>query len=692
MAKNILILGGGYGGVAAAKRLAKCYKKNDDVTITLVDRHPFHTLMTELHEVAGYRVGPDSVRVPYAKIFGASKVKVQLDTITGIDFDKNQAKSATKVYPYDYLVLGAGAEPNYFGMADVKANSFALWSYDDAMKLRYHIEDTFEKAVAEQDRLKRQKMLTFVVAGSGFTGIEMAGELLEWRNAMCTKWLISPNEVRIYVVEALGTILPVLEEELRDKVAEYLKKHGVELLINTAIVGADPGVVKFKDGSSVETSTFIWTAGVDGNGFADSLDLAKGPFGRNLENTDPGKPPKRNRRGRVLVTDEMRSVDHANVFAVGDNIWFIENEKPLPQIVETAMQTGETAAHNIITDIDGGEARKFKLNYHGVMVSVGGRYAVSNAMGIKLSGFFAMAMKHIVNLHYLIGIAGLNQCWEYIKHEFLDNQTRRTFVWGLGSYRTRGYWLLPLRLWLGLMWVFEGINKIGEGWLAWSSGSKSTWMFSPGVVQAGVPAAADTAAAAVAAEVADLFASGGDDLFGAAEDLFSSGGGEDLFGEVSSVVTTAAADAVSAASTVVTTAADSAYKAVWDLTQPIFATNGNLATWVRTTFMDGLMAYIPFQGFQLMVVIVEICIGLALIGGFFTWWAAAASIIMCLVFTANGLFRWDQAWFIFAGFLMLGGAGRAFGLDNWVVPAFKKWWNGTKLARRHHWYLDGPSK
>jgi NADH dehydrogenase len=157
--KNILIIGGGYGGIAAAKKLAKKYKRNDGIAITLIDKNPFHTLMTELHEVAGHRVEPDSVRVPYAKIFGASKIKVVLDTVVSVDFEKKQARSAVRVYDYDYLVLGSGAEPEFFGIPGIKENSFTLWSFDDAMKLRYHIDDIFEKAIAEQDRLKRQKML-----------------------------------------------------------------------------------------------------------------------------------------------------------------------------------------------------------------------------------------------------------------------------------------------------------------------------------------------------------------------------------------------------------------------------------------------------------------------------------------------------------------------------------------------------
>ncbi|GHV92174.1 NADH dehydrogenase [Spirochaetia bacterium] len=683
MGKNIVILGGGYGGIAAAKRLAKRYKAQQDVTITLIDKHPFHTLMTELHEVAGHRVEPDSVRVPYAKIFGASRVKVQLDTIDTVDFEKNQLKSATKTYSYDYLVLGSGAEPNFFGIPGIKENSFTLWSFDDAMKLRYHIDDIFEKAVAEQDRTKRQAMLTFVVAGAGFTGIEMAGELIEWRDTMCAKWVIPKSEVRIIVVEALNSILPILEEDLRDKVEYYMKKHGAELLTGTAITGAEPGTVKLKDGSALTTSTFIWTAGVDGNTWADGLGLSNGPFGKN--------PPegKRNRRGRLLITDEIRSVDHPNVFPVGDNIWFIENEKPLPQIVETAVQTGETAAHNIIADIDGSAPKKFKSNFHGFMVSVGGKYAVSNAMGIKLSGIFAQFMKHFVNLHYLIGVAGLNQCWEYLKHEFLNNDSGRTFVRGFGSYRTRGYWLLPLRLWLGLMWVFEGINKIGEGWLAWSAGTKSGWMFSRGVVQAGGPKAVADAVSAASDEAAAA-APAVDDLFGVASDAVSAA--SDAVVETVVDTLSAASDAVADGGAAAIETGTRAFKAVWDLTKPIFSMNGVIATWFRTTFMDGIMAYIPYQGFQLGVVLAEIAIGLMMIGGLFTWWAAVVSIVMCLIFTLSGMFAWNQVWFLFAGFLLLGGAGRAFGLDCWVVPVFKKWWNGTRFARKHYFYLDGPSK
>ncbi len=682
--KKIVVLGGGYGGIEAAKKLAKHYKKNDDVSITLIDRNPFHTLMTELHEVAGHRVEPDSVRISFAKVFGASKVNVVLDSIQTVDFKAKKLTSAEAAYDYDYLVIGSGAEPEFFGVPGIKENSFTLWSFDDAMKIRHHIEKTFEKAVAEKNPARRASMLNFVVAGAGFTGIEMAGELIEWRDSMCAKWLVDPSEVKVTVVEAMPNILPILEEDLRAKVDSYMRKKGANIRANTPIVGAEPGFVKLKDGSTIETDTFIWTCGVQGCHFAGMLDLTKGRCGnRDCEiMRDKGscgladcKFKKEHRdvsgkRGRILVTEEMKSVDYDDVYLVGDNIWFIENNKPLPQIVETALQTAEVAAHNIAAKIDGTEAKKFKSNFHGFMVSVGGKFAVSNAGGMKLSGFFAMAMKHLVNLHYLFGVAGVNQCWEYIKHEFLNNDEGKSILRGFGSYKTRGYWLLPLRLWLGLMWVMEGVNKIGEGWLSWSAGSKSGWMFSSGVVQAGVAAAADATSAA-----SEEWAEGAEQVVEAAADVVA-----------------AASEGAADAAAAVADAATQTFAKVWDLTKPIFDFNGTVSTWFRTTFMDGMMANIPFQFFQLMVVGTEIAIGLALMGGLFTWWAAVASIVMCLVFTLSGMFAWDQLWFIFAGILMMGGAGRAFGLDCWVVPFCKKIWNGTKLARRNHWYLDGPSK
>jgi NADH dehydrogenase len=647
--KRILIIGGGYGGVWAGKILEKRFRRREDVEITLVDKKPYHTLMTELHEVAGWRTEPDSVQVSFRKIFGAKRIEVVHDRIEKVDFEAKVASSSVREYPFDYIVVGVGAEPEFFGIPGVQDNSLTLWSFGDAMKVRSHLEHTFARAAQEIDPEKRRKLLTFVVAGAGFTGIEMIGELLEYRDVMCRKLFLDPKEVRVVNIEALPSILPILEEPLRVKAERYLAKKGCEVMLGTAIVGAEPGKVLLKDGRVVETDTFIWTCGVKGNSFAGSLAV---PMGK---------------RNRVECDDEMKSPKYPFAYVVGDNAGLMLEGKPMAQIVESAHFSAEAAAKNIIADIDGGERHTFHANYHGFMISLGGRYAVANAGGMKTSGFIAMAMKHLINMYYLFCIAGLNQVWEYAKHEFLDIKDRRSFIGGFAEHKGRAYWGLLLRMWLGLMWVMEGVNKIGQGWLDFASGTKSGWMFSPGVVQAGVKAVEATSAASEAAmEVAPAAAKAVD---------------------AATAASATAAQAVEAVGQAAKT-----YQEVWHLDRPIIDPMSGFAIWFRTTFMDGIFAHIPYTVMQTMVIVMEIGIGLALFSGMFTWWAAAASIAMVFLFTFNGMFTWNQAWFLFAAILMLGGAGRAFGFDYWVVPFFKKRWNGTRFARKWHFYADDPTK
>jgi NADH dehydrogenase len=652
--KKILILGGGYGGVWAGKILEKHFRKMPNIEVTLVDMRPFHTLMTELHEVAGWRTEPESVQVSFKKIFGTKRINVVLDKVTKVDFIAKKAFGEKNEYAFDYIIVGVGAEPEFFGIPGVKENSFTLWAFEDAMKIRNHVEHVFYEASKETNPANRKRMLTFVVAGAGFTGIEMIGELLEYRDVMCKKHYIDPKEVRVINIEALPSILPILEEPLRAKAEKYLEKKGCEVMLGQAIIGAEPGKVLLKSGTIVETDTFIWTCGVKGSNFAGSLDV---PMGK---------------RNRVECDNGMRSTKYPFVYVVGDNAGLMVDGKPMAQIVESAHFSAEAAAKNVIADIEGGERHVFKPNYHGFMVSIGGRYAVANAGGMKTSGFIAMFFKHFINMYYLFNIAGINQVWEYFKHEFLEIKNGRSFIGEFISYRVRGYWPLLLRMWLGLMWFFEGLNKVGEGWLKFDLGSKSGWMFSSGVVQAGVKATEATSAASAAWDAG---------AEAAAEAVTAASGAWE-----------AAAETVTAASGTAAEATGTALKAIWDLAKPILDYNSGLVTWFRTTFMDGIFAYLPFNLFQIMIVFMEIAIGLALFGGCFTWLAAVASIGMCVIFTMSGMFSWNQLWFVFAAIVMMGGAGRAFGCDYWLVPIIKRWWNGTKVARKWHFYGDDPTK
>ena len=593
--KKIVVLGGGYGGITATKKLYKKYKRNPNVEITLIDKNPYHTLMTELHEVAGSRVEPESVQVSFQRIFGGTDVKLVTDNIKDIDFEKNTLKSDLRSYSYDYLVIGAGGAPEFFDIPGVQENCFTIWSFDDAMRLRDQIEDRFREAAREPDEKKRRRMLTFVVAGAGFTGVELAGEILERKETLCREYHLKEHEVRITIVEALDTILPILPAKMQKKAERYLKKKGVEIMTEAPVIGADATSVYLSDERSIDTDTFIWTCGIHGSEFSARIPLTKGQsakgecsyasaegiHGMSGCRLDEDERYIVGERGRILVDEEMKSVDHSNVYLVGDIIWYLHDEKVVPQIVETALQTGEVAAENIIADIEEKKRTQFKPNYHGFMVSIGGRYGVAHVVGMSMSGMFAMAMKHMINLHYLFGIAGVNAVWRYLQHEFFTIKERRSFIGEHLAYKIPVYWAVPLRLFLGGKWLFEGIKHISEGWLnPGEEGLSQVWTGAvklPGV------------------------------SFEGAADAASSATGQ------------AAADAASSASPAAGGAAEGAAQAASEYGEPLIEALG-----IYTWFADNILSASPLLAFLLQsaVVLGQVAIGLALIAGLFTFPAA----------------------------------------------------------------------
>lgn len=445
--KKIVVLGAGYAGVEAAKVLNKKFSKDKNVEITLINSNSYHTLLTELHEIAGSRTEKDSVMVDLYSVFKATKVNVVRDTVNSIDYKEQLLISERGSYKYDYLVLGCGAEPAFFGVEGVQENALTIWSLKDALKIRAHIEGLFEKAQAETNALKRKELLTVIVAGAGFTGVETVGELFEQKKILCQKYGINENEVTIYNVEAMPNILPILRPSLQKKATRYMTRKKVQVLTNAAIVKATPEGILLKDGREIKAKTLIWTCGVQGNSFVPGTGLTQG------------------KRNRLQVNDFMQSVDYTNVYAVGDNAYYEIEGKPIPQIVETAIQTGECAAHNIAADITNTAKKKLALKTHGFMVSIGSHYCVAELMGVPMSGFIAMAMKHLVNLHYLWGVGGVKLIWNYLLHEFFHMKNRRAFVGGHLAHRTHTSWLVLLRVYVGALWLIEGINKIRDGWL-----------------------------------------------------------------------------------------------------------------------------------------------------------------------------------------------------------------------------------
>ncbi|MGI6189105.1 MAG: FAD-dependent oxidoreductase [Clostridiales bacterium] len=460
-AKQVIILGAGYGGIEAAKTLHRLLRKRNDVEITLVDQNHYHTLLTELHQVAGHRIGPNGVKVAIEHVLQYTNVRFVHDRINRVDLEKRKLFSADREYSFDYLILAAGSEPACFGIPGMKEHAFTLWSLEDAQKIHDHILRMFQLAANEKDPRKRSEMLTFVVGGGGFTGVEMVGELMEWTAALSRQFKIPKEEIRLAVIEALPTLCPILDHKLSDKIEAFLKKHGVEVYTNTPITQVFPDSISIESGDSIPTQTLIWTGGVQ------AKELVK-QFGITL-----GK------RNRIVVNKYLQTAEHPNVYAIGDIMEFTENGEVLPALVESALQSGNCAAKNIAAEISGGKMSEFKPKLHGVMISVGSFFSVAQIKGLpRLTGIPATIMKHLVNMHYLFGIGGLELIWDYICHQFLyKDRTYNGFIETvIGHIKRRNFtfWLVPLRIWLGIMWLASGLQKIQDGWFGdWK-------MFGPG--------------------------------------------------------------------------------------------------------------------------------------------------------------------------------------------------------------------
>ena len=203
MAKEIVIVGAGFAGVSAARTLAKKFKKEKDVNITLVDKNSFHTYMTELHEVAGGRVEASAIKYDLQRIFKKyPKVQLVTDKVLRIDYDKKEVVAEHQTLAYDYLLLAMGGEANDFGTPGVKEHAFTLWSIEAAKRLHDHILESCKRAMYEHDPAKRRALLTFTVIGAGFTGVEMVGELIDWVPILAKEFKLdkearpSPNQVQ----------------------------------------------------------------------------------------------------------------------------------------------------------------------------------------------------------------------------------------------------------------------------------------------------------------------------------------------------------------------------------------------------------------------------------------------------------------------------------------------------------------
>jgi NADH dehydrogenase len=641
--KRIIVLGAGYAGVLTAKKLAKHFKKQPDVQITVIDKHRYHTMLTELHEVAANRVEEDSIRISLHRIFAGRKVELVTDTIRSIDYDKQVLQGDDNAYAYDYLVMASGSQPTYYGIPGAEQFTHPLWSYDDAVRLKAHIFSMFSKATSETDPVIRKKLLTFYVAGAGFTGVEMAGELAEWVPTLCEEFEVEPKEVKIVDVDMLTRVVPMLPEKLSIKAEKRLKKMGVTVKLQTGIVSLGEDYIEYKEGETIvrdSTCTVIWTAGTE------CADIAK--------NAEQLKPV---RRGRIETDEFLRAKEYKNVFIAGDNMFYTpaNTKNPVPQMVENCEHSASAIAHNLAVSVsEKGEMEKYEPSFHGVMVCIGGRYGLANVGTAKkmfmLPSFLAMFTKHFINMIYFLQVLGWNRIFSYMKHEFFTIRNRRSFVGGHLSNRTPSFLLVPLRIFLGAVWIIEGVKKVNEGWLS-----------SPMLVS----------------------------FFRGANQFF------DGIIKGTAAVAPAGTDAVAGASTAAASAGQVLINwNIFGILKIFLVSAGEVAAKVQFSLMDWFVSNVIVANgntqifFQIVIVVSEILIGLALIGGLFTFLASAYSIALEVMFVMTTGLYMSTWWMAFAAIALLIGGGHVFGLDYYVIPWLKKLWKKVGFARKLYLYND----
>ncbi len=404
---DVVIIGAGFGGLRAARALAKA-----PVRVTLVDRNNYHLFQPLLYQVATAGLSPHEIAHPVRSILRSQKnFDFRMTEVTHVDLAQRCLETSTGCINYDYLILAAGGETNTFGIQSVAQNSFGLKSVEDATRLRNHILNMFELAAQETDPDRRRARLTFVVVGGGPTGVECSGAVSELIRLVLAKDYPALNikDVRVVLLEATQRLLAGMPAVLSEATAETLWRKHVEVRFSAAVTDFDGTQIVLKGGEIIPSQTLIWAAGVRAVSLAASLGVPQGSL------------------GRIKVTPTLQLAEHPEVFVIGD-VAYLEGRdgKPLPMVAPVAMQQAAVAAGNIRRLAAGKPLRPFIYKDPGTLATIGRNAAVAHLGRWNFTGFLAWWAWLVVHLIQLIGfrnrlIVLINWAWDYI---FYDRAVR----------------------------------------------------------------------------------------------------------------------------------------------------------------------------------------------------------------------------------------------------------------------------
>lgn len=381
--RHIVIIGGGFAGIATAKAL-----KSAAVAITIIDKSNHYLFQPLLYQVATAALSPGDIAAPIRAILGKnSNTKVLLGEVKKINpKEKNLNLTDGRSIHYDQLVLAPGAKYNYFGNEDWQEHAPSLKSVSDALKIRERILLSLEEAEQLVDSKLRQTYLTYVIIGGGPTGVELAGAIAEiaGRSMRRNYKNINEEDIRIFLLEAAPNILNGFPEPLGAKGKEMLEKLGVRVLKGTPVTKIEKNKVHLKVGS-IDSANIIWAAGIKASPLLDSLEVAQ------------------DRMGRIIVEKNLSIPEYPDIFVLGDAA-HIEDEsgKPLPALASVARQQGQFLG-KLLRHEQPATHKEFKYVDKGKMATIGRAKAVAEIKGMKFSGFFAWFLWSAVHILLLIG-------------------------------------------------------------------------------------------------------------------------------------------------------------------------------------------------------------------------------------------------------------------------------------------------
>ena len=399
---QVIIVGAGFGGLEAAKRLA-C----EEVRLTVIDRTNYHLFQPLLYQVATAALSPADIAAPVRAILSKCKnVEVILAEVESVDVEARKVKTNDRVFDYDYLILATGARHSYFGHDEWEKLAPGLKSLEDAVELRRRILLAFEYAEKIEDEAARKAAMTFVVIGGGPTGVEMAGAIAEISRYTLAKNFchIDPSQARVILIEGAPSLLAAYPPDLSESARKQLVELGVEVRTNARATNVTEEGVQV-DGEFIPCRVKIWAAGNVASFIGKTLSVPV------------------DRVGRVIVNDDLTIPGHPEVQAIGDLANFShQTGEPLPGVSPVAMQQGRQAARNILRMIRGEKPQPFRYFDKGSMATIGRNKAVADLKFFHLSGLFAWLAWLFVHIIFLVGFRNrllvlIQWAWAYLSFD-----------------------------------------------------------------------------------------------------------------------------------------------------------------------------------------------------------------------------------------------------------------------------------